>query len=447
MNDDMHQVLPSELNFPALETLPPMKRTQMSLTPDGTAVFTAAGQQLRFVMPSFRAFNDASQISVSGRLPVIGGTPAAGTGAAGPTEAFALTPNAWGVFEQYVVSMGGSQIESILQPALVFQALQEACSTTTELSSKSMLWGTDRDGPGQTTGYVFNIEDSPGSSKIMTFSLPLIGALANLSSALPATSEVELTFTIADIIGRRMTRLGTTLPTAFVLDQLTLTYDVLEMADVSYFQKVTSVPLSLKTSTWLYSSAQLPAGTVGNADLNILARAQSSKMLLMRCSSAVDGRTSIFGSCNPNARSASMMVGTTSIPQTPINTDNPSVVKLALQRAFGAVNSHQLAGSVLPYNFCKRDTADSLHNEVTLTDSYLRREGDSSNWMLAIDLESCTGSKSNLFQGTALTSSSASYMRLDVYPQLQYDTTVHFLIQCDAVLVIDAASQTGRLIY
>jgi hypothetical protein len=67
--------------------------------------------------------------------------------------------------------------------------------------------------------------------------------------------------------------------------------------------------------------------------------------------------------------------------------------------------------------------------------------------MLAIDFETCPSNKDSLFQGTGLSASSASYMRLELADPLTYDTTVHFLIHADAVLVIDAQSSTGRLIY
>jgi hypothetical protein len=67
--------------------------------------------------------------------------------------------------------------------------------------------------------------------------------------------------------------------------------------------------------------------------------------------------------------------------------------------------------------------------------------------MLAIDLETCSSNKDSLFQGTALSASSASYMRLELADALSYDTTVHYLVHADAVLVIDAQSSTGRLIY
>jgi hypothetical protein len=67
--------------------------------------------------------------------------------------------------------------------------------------------------------------------------------------------------------------------------------------------------------------------------------------------------------------------------------------------------------------------------------------------MLAIDLETCPSNKDSLFQGTALSASSASYMRMDLSEPLAYDTTVHFLIHADAVLILDAQSGTGRLVY
>jgi hypothetical protein len=54
MNSDMAQVLPTELHVPELQTFPSMKRTMMTLTPDGTSVFTAQGQVCRFVCPTFR---------------------------------------------------------------------------------------------------------------------------------------------------------------------------------------------------------------------------------------------------------------------------------------------------------------------------------------------------------------------------------------------------------
>jgi hypothetical protein len=142
-----------------------------------------------------------------------------------------------------------------------------------------------------------------------------------------------------------------------------------------------------------------------------------------------------------------MYVGSTGYPQTPLDTSNPSIVGQGLLRAFGAANSHQLHGGVAPFNFCKRDTADSLHSAVIVTDAHKDRETDSSNWMAAFDLETCPSNKDSLFQGTALSASSASYMRCDIANPLRYDTTLHFLVHADAVLVLDDQSSTGRLIY
>jgi hypothetical protein len=101
---------------------------------------------------------------------------------------------------------------------------------------------------------LFNVVDEPGYNKVLTISIPLIGFLADLGSAIPATSEIEISFTIADII-KRITRLGATSPLTFALDRLVFQYDLLETADLSYWNQVTSVPLSLKISTWLYSSS------------------------------------------------------------------------------------------------------------------------------------------------------------------------------------------------
>jgi hypothetical protein len=92
MNSDMVQVLPTELHVPELQTLPSMKRTMMTLTPDGTSVFTAQGQVCRFVCPTFRGWDEFSQGCISARLTVAGGANAAGPFDA-PTEAYALTPN------------------------------------------------------------------------------------------------------------------------------------------------------------------------------------------------------------------------------------------------------------------------------------------------------------------------------------------------------------------
>jgi hypothetical protein len=211
MNAEMSQVLPTELSYPELQTLPPMKRTQMTLTPDGTSVFTAQGQVGRFVLPTFRGWNEFSQSSFTARVTVAGGANAAGAFDA-PTEAYALVPNGWGAFDSQAVSIGGSQVENISQPGLIFQALTEACSSVSELHSKALLWGTDREtSQGLTTGHVFNIVDEPGYGKTMTISLPLVGFLADMVSAIPATSEIEISLTIAYVI-KRVCRLGATSP-------------------------------------------------------------------------------------------------------------------------------------------------------------------------------------------------------------------------------------------
>jgi hypothetical protein len=84
-----------ELSYPELQILPSMKRTQMTLTLDRTSVFTAQGQVCRFVLPTFRGWDEFSQSCLSARLTVAGGGDAAGAFDA-PTEAFASPPMAMG---------------------------------------------------------------------------------------------------------------------------------------------------------------------------------------------------------------------------------------------------------------------------------------------------------------------------------------------------------------
>jgi hypothetical protein len=104
--------------------------------------------------------------------------------------------------------------------------------------------------------------------------------------------------------------------------------------------------VSLKSDTWLYSSAQLSVGTEGTVDLNILARCQSARRLFCRFSTAADPHTKIFNSINANIDRMSVHSGSTQVPSTPLKVGLPAVVKMSNSRAFGAINSALHPGSV-----------------------------------------------------------------------------------------------------
>jgi hypothetical protein len=236
------------------------------------------------------------------------------------------------------------------------------------------------------------------------------------------------------------------LPTGFILSELSLIVDVVQFADRSYFDNITRSPISIKTSTTLYTSAPLAAGQLRVVDINLLSRCMSAKRLMDRFSSANDATTGIYGSSNPNSRSACLFVGTTSFPNTPIKASLPANVKYFQARATGSVSSHVHPGSVFYTNFCVRNVPDLLHT-VTVVPTTVTNRLATSNWSLIIDTESLASGKEDLWTGTALQASSAAYLRLEIVDALSCAMTCHAMVVADAVLSIDPVSGIGRLIF
>jgi hypothetical protein len=159
-------------------------------------------------------------------------------------------------------------------------------------------------------GRIFNTGTGP-AQLAASFAIPLMGCLGDCFSYLPSVAEFTIEFQVADIVGRKLIDFNTaasSLPTGFILSELSLIVDVVQFADRSYFDTITRSPISIKTSTTLYTSAPLAAGQLGVVDNNLLSRCMSAKRLMYRFSSANDAITGIYGSSNPNSRSACLFV-------------------------------------------------------------------------------------------------------------------------------------------
>jgi hypothetical protein len=356
-------VLPSEVHYPDIKSLAECKRTTLTLNSESGNVFSSPGSVVRFTIPAFSSgFVDFSAASIIGRLAFTGPNVAA--------RPYALLGNEYPLFDNVITSVAGSQVENLQHPSLSLQTNHEIFSSTAELwgQSTQLLLDTTSSNVSGVVGRIFNIGAGPGQLSA-SFALPLMGCLGDCTSYLPSVAEFTIELQGADIVGRKLIDFNTeasSLPTGFVLSELSLIVDVVQFADRSYFDNVTRSPISIKTSTTLYTSAPLAAGQLGVVDINLLSRCMSAKRLMYRFSSANDATTGIYGSSNPNSRSACLFVGVTSFPNTPIKTSLPACTKYFQARATGSVSSHAHPGSVFYTNFCVRNVADLLHTATVV---------------------------------------------------------------------------------
>ncbi|KAJ1415850.1 hypothetical protein B484DRAFT_467090 [Ochromonadaceae sp. CCMP2298] len=266
---------------------------------------------------------------------------------------------------------------------------------------------------------------------------------------MPSISEVTIELTVADIIARKIIDLipaTPSLPTGFNLTEMSLVVDVIRFSDTTYSDQVTSGPISIRTSTNLYNSSALAPLSNGIVDINLLSRCMSAKRMMFRFSSFNDALTGIYGSSNPNSRSAQIFIGTDAFPNVPIRTSLPAACKFFQARATGSVSSHAHPGSQVHTQFCIRNVPDALHTVTVVPNSLVTRVNTSS-WSLVIDLESLTSSKQDLWTGTSIQASSAAFLRLEIVDQLACPMTAHCMTVCDAVISLDPVSGTAKLVY
>ncbi|KAJ1414310.1 hypothetical protein B484DRAFT_467424, partial [Ochromonadaceae sp. CCMP2298] len=326
----------------------------------------------------------------------------------------------------------------------------ELFSSTAELfgQANQLLLDTTTNNAGGVVGRVFNGASGPGPLAA-SFALPLLGCLGDLHQYMPSISEVTIELTVSDIIARKIIDLipaTPSLPTGFILTEMSLVVDVIRFTDTSYFNQVTSGPISIRTSTNLYNSAPLAPLANGIVDINLLSRCMSGKRMMFRFSSFNDALTGIYSSSNPNSRSAQIFVGVDAFPNIPIRTSLPAAVKFYQARATGSVSSHAHPGSQVHTQFCVRNVADALHT-VTVVPNTLVTRVNTSSWSLVIDLESLTSSKQDLWTGTSIQASSAAFLRLEIVDQLACPMTAHCMTVCDAVVSLDPVSGTAKLVY
>ncbi|KAJ1428868.1 hypothetical protein B484DRAFT_431106, partial [Ochromonadaceae sp. CCMP2298] len=117
----------------------------------------------------------------------------------------------------------------------------ELFSSTAELfgQANQLLLDTTTNNAGGVVGRVFNGASGPGPLAA-SFALPLLGCLGDLHQYMPSISEVTIELTVSDIIARKIIDLipaTPSLPTGFILTEMSLVVDVIRFTDTSYFNQ------------------------------------------------------------------------------------------------------------------------------------------------------------------------------------------------------------------
>jgi hypothetical protein len=246
--DTMQQTMPQEVSYPPIQSLAPMRRTTLSLNADSRSRFTSAGQIVNWTMPTFRGFSDWSGATITGSIDFVGHV-SSGEAPPDTDNCWALLGSAFSMFSDLTVSLGGTTIERVPLPGLVFKQLLEMSAGIDALVGNSVQLGLDLVTPNAVNGRIFHASaDAVGNTR-MSFCLPLVRFLSGLTQAVPCSSEMQVALTVNDIIGKALISYGN-LPTGFTLTDMVLTVDLLEF-EGQYFEEVTSRPVSLKSDTWL----------------------------------------------------------------------------------------------------------------------------------------------------------------------------------------------------
>jgi hypothetical protein len=217
----------------------------------------------------------------------------------------------------------------------------------------------------------------------LTFAIPIIGIL-NSSKMLPMFGgDIAVEFTVADITRWLVKISGATVNTAianftFVLDNLELVYDSIELSPESNAMVMSAYPqkLIIKSQSYNFGSTLLGLAGAGSYDIPINFKLASMKQLFFYFTQGLGvntiaiGANAIgtvavgcadltFGGINPNGTDIVFVTNGKTYPQRPIKLYNPAECYMQIRKAFGSIYSNQFCGSIGRAEFLRRDTTDT----------------------------------------------------------------------------------------
>lgn len=421
---------PSELNFQQLASMYPCVKREYKRAPiTGAGNYSGAGTEVQLVLnKQENTFWDPNTLALSF---TVNWTTDANTSAY-------LIGGGYSFFSRQVITAlaSGTKLETIQN---VGQIVNTIHNMTLNGAEKDGLVHMGYDCYRGVTNVTKLVTDASGN-KLQSYCIPLIGVL-NSSKLLPAfVSDLEIDLTLAAVadIMTLTTAVGATLPSVFTLSNVEIICEqiTLEASGMSALLAAYPNMLSTKSSSLLYGSAPLAAGTVGNVDIQYNHSLASLKELIWWASAGtcID---KTFGGINPNISTGGwqFIVNGEAKPSQPVRCDKLADVMYQVQKAWGSLYSASHSGTMTRDGMRKAINAfgEYLAFPTTVAAEAVLDDNNCAKFYQCIDLEVINNLKDSLFSGIS-TKDGTQTLRMNIATALGVAVTIHYYSHYDVII-------------
>lgn len=348
------------------------------------------------------------------------------------TDNYSLAGSGYSCFERIATNAAGQLLDSPGGLPLLSQLQLQASGSTAEING--MLSTQATGGSNLSANIIDGAQDGFAS-----FSLPMICNIFNTHEYLPLfCSEIDVECTVADIIGKYVQSKTAKLPAGFTLSNMTLTYDVMEMATDPFNnwmkQFGPSQQIKILTSSFNHTSGSLVAGTTGEQVITYPGRFHSIKALYV----GVASNTDKLGTVNPNLRKAmTFSCNGENYPKNNVDIrSNPMLGYNALVKTYGSMYSSSASTCLRNNNFMVGATAYAPGYKVPHTAAAaFTTSGASNQYYIGLDMERLSSTADGVYNG--VTCSTSSTLTFDVAADIGTNRNVDIYTAHDVELVFD----------
>lgn len=426
--------IPSELNFSLPSSMVPSRKFELRVQPYGQSTFDSAGQSIRIVLPQMQ------RTLYNFQTAYLFGTVTFEHPGTADTDISYLLGSWYSLFSRQVIRAGsGYVLETIDAPGQLVNAITSMTMGADDRVCAENSFGFNASAPVSNLGVKINTVSDINSTneKNFTFAIPLIGILNN-TKLFPAfmNGDLEIELTLAQISSYIASKTANSV-TKTTLQNIEFVVECLELSPESYNMVMAQNPerVVLKTQTYSYGSASIPAEYRGTLDVPFQIKVNSMKQLIWYTSpsNAIEKN---YGGVNPNLENWQFISNGVSYPTQPVKSKYPAESFLQNQKSFGSVYSSQHSGNQQRLQFNVGSTAYNNYHRA-YNNTYDQIEEKASKWFQCLDLETINSNKESLYSGIS-TNSTTSTIRLNIGTTLANTShNLHYWSCQDIMVVMD----------
>jgi hypothetical protein len=430
---------PKVLDYEMLISMPSAHKSEVRRQPINGQKFSTAGQEIQTVINrSANSFVIPDTLCLSFEV-----TCAYPNGTADASGVSHLIGNAAKFFKTFVsiANINGQYIDRIEQYGDLYCML---LNTQISPQDKETMWHLGYKEKYGYSNFGTSFEKGEAATMTQTFVVPVMSALTNGTKLIPAfLTDINLNFTLDSVANIFRQIAGGVLPESFEISKVNLCYELVTLEEAVFRSLMGSFPnqMTLKTSSFIYASSNLPADSTGNVDLVYPHSVQSATEFIYYCSheNMLDRN---LGGCSPNAKEWSLLINNTNYPIQNVKSDRLSESFSQIKKSWASLMSTSHPSCLTRASFGKsanagQPSAEYTAFEQTLTSSENLKLSQVSNMNYNIlDLQRINNVSDVMLSGIS-TKNSVNSLRINISAGLAYALKVNMWTHYDMLITFD----------